>query len=116
MEPLESLRYLRYLAVDGAVITSTEPMANIPDYPDLDALLAQIRALPRARLIDGDGLARAAGSARATNMVMVGAASRFLPVKVETLEYFIRTTFAAKGEKVVTTNIEAFRAGREATA
>ncbi len=47
---------------------------------------------------------------------MVGAASHRLPVKVETLEHFIRTTFAAKGEKIVDTNLRAFRAGREAAA
>jgi indolepyruvate ferredoxin oxidoreductase, beta subunit len=116
MEPLESLRYLRYLSTEGAVVTSTNPVVNIPDYPDLDGLLRHVRALPLARLVDGEKLARAAGSARATNMVMVGAASRRLPVKVETLEHFIQTTFASKGEKVVETNLKAFRAGREAAA
>jgi indolepyruvate ferredoxin oxidoreductase, beta subunit len=116
MEPLESLRYLRFLATDGAVVTSTNPVVNIHDYPDLDVLLDHVRTLPRARLVDGEQLARAAGSARATNMVMVGAASHRLPVKVETLEHFIRTTFASKGDKVVDTNLKAFRAGREAAA
>jgi len=116
MEPLESLRYLRYLSPDGALVTSTNPVVNIRDYPDLDGLLATVRSLPCARLVDGEKLARAAGSARATNMVMVGAASHRLPVKVETLEQFIRTTFASKGEKIVETNLKAFRAGREAAA
>jgi indolepyruvate ferredoxin oxidoreductase, beta subunit len=116
MEPLESLRYLRYLSPDGVLVTSTNPVLNIPDYPELGGLLEKVRALPFARLVDGEKLARAAGSARATNMVMVGAASHRLPVKVETLEHFIRTTFAAKGERVVETNLTAFRAGREAAA
>jgi indolepyruvate ferredoxin oxidoreductase, beta subunit len=116
MEPLESLRYLRYLATGGAVVTSTNPVVNIPDYPDLDGLLAHVRSLPLARLVDGEGLARAVGLRPATNMVMVGAASHRLPVKVETLEHFIETTFAAKGEKVVEINRRAFRAGREAAA
>jgi indolepyruvate ferredoxin oxidoreductase beta subunit len=116
MEPLESLRYLRFLSPDGALVTSTNPVVNIPDYPDLDGLLEKVRSLPFSRLVDGEKLARAAGSARATNMVMVGAASHRLPVKVETLEHFIRTTFAAKGEKIVDTNLKAFQAGREAAA
>jgi indolepyruvate ferredoxin oxidoreductase, beta subunit len=116
MEPLESLRYLRYLSPEGALVTSTNPVVNIPDYPDLDGLLEKVRSLPFARLVDGEKLARAAGSARATNMVMVGAASHRLPVNVDTLEHFIRTTFAAKGEKVVETNLKAFCAGREAAA
>ncbi len=116
MEPLESLRYLRYLSPEGALVTSTNPVVNIPDYPDLDGLLDRVRSLPFARLVDGEKLARAAGSARATNMVMVGAASHRLPVSVDTLEHFIRTMFAAKGEKVVETNLKAFGAGREAAA
>ena len=116
MEPLESLRYLRYLSPSGAVITATNPVVNIPDYPDLEGLLGRIRALPWARLVDGETLAREAGSARATNMVMVGAASHRLPVEVATLEHFIRTVFAPKGDKVVEANLKAFRAGREAAA
>jgi indolepyruvate ferredoxin oxidoreductase beta subunit len=116
MEPLESLRYLKYLSVEGAVITSTNPVVNIPDYPPLDELLGHLHTLPKVRLVDGEQLARAAGAARATNMVMVGAASHELPLKVETLEHYIRTTFASKGEKVVETNLKAFRSGREAAA
>jgi indolepyruvate ferredoxin oxidoreductase beta subunit len=116
MEPLESMRYLRFLSPEGAVITSTNPVTNIPDYPDLETLLAAVRTLPGARLVDGEKLARAAGSARATNMVMVGAASHRLPVQVATMEKFIEKIFASKGAKVVETNLKAFHAGREAAA
>jgi indolepyruvate ferredoxin oxidoreductase beta subunit len=114
MEPLESLRYLNFLSLDGAVVTAITPVQNIPDYPPLEALLDQIRKLPRARLVDGERLAREAGSARATNMVMVGAASRDVPVPAATLERFIEKTFAPKGAQVAATNLAAFRAGREA--
>jgi indolepyruvate ferredoxin oxidoreductase beta subunit len=114
MEPLESLRYLPYLSDTGTVLTSTDPVTNFDNYPDIDGLLARIRALPRAILIETERLARQAGSARATNMVMVGAASHLLPVKLETIEHFVRTLFAAKGAKVVETNLKALAAGREA--
>jgi indolepyruvate ferredoxin oxidoreductase beta subunit len=113
MEPLESLRYLAYLRPDGALITSTTPVVNIPDYPDLNGLLAKIRAIPGAILVESDKLAKAAGSARASNMVIVGAASHFLPVKVETMERFIESMFKRKGEQVVEVNLKAFRAGRD---
>lgn len=116
MEPLESIRYLKYLDPAGTVITSSEPLVNIPDYPDLDRLLNSIRTLPHAVLIEAEQLAREAGSARATNMVMVGAASHWLPVEVETIEHFIENLFARKGEKVVATNVKAFFSGREAAA
>lgn len=113
-EPLEGLRYLEYLAQDGTLVSSTDPMLNIPEYPKLDPLLQTIRELPRSILVDDKTIARRAGSLRATNMVMVGAASRLLPVKPETIEQFIQKRFSGKGERVVETNIKAFRAGREA--
>jgi indolepyruvate ferredoxin oxidoreductase, beta subunit len=116
MEPLESLRYLHYLAPSGAVVTSTDPMRNIPDYPELADVLGAVRALPRAVLIDGDRVARTAGSARAANMVLIGAASRLLPLQPETLERCIASRFASKGPAVVDLNLNAFRAGREAAA
>jgi Pyruvate/2-oxoacid:ferredoxin oxidoreductase gamma subunit len=47
---------------------------------------------------------------------MVGAASRVLPVRAETLERFIATRFGSKGEEIVQQNLRAFRAGREAVA
>jgi len=114
MEPMESLRYLQYLAADGTIITSTNPVVNIPNYPDLDGILSRIRSLPSATLVDAAALAKEAGSALATNMVMVGAASSRLPISVETLEAAIRDMFSRKGENVVETNIKAFRSGREA--
>jgi indolepyruvate ferredoxin oxidoreductase beta subunit len=129
MEPLESLRYLRFLDPAGTIITASDPMVNIPDYPPLDGLLASIQTLGHpsaaaapgtpqlnAVLIEAERLAREAGSVRATNMVMVGAASHHLPVQVETIEHFIESLFARKGERVVATNLKAFLSGREAAA
>jgi indolepyruvate ferredoxin oxidoreductase beta subunit len=114
MEPLESLRYLEFLSAGGTVVTATNPVANIPDYPPIDEVLARIHSLPHALTIDAESLARKAGSARATNMVMVGAASPLLPVSFETLEHFVQTVFAGKGAKVVETNLKALHAGRGA--
>ena len=116
MEPLESLRYLAYLSPAGALITSVNPVTNIPDYPPLEDVLASIRRVPRAVLLDSDRLARRAGSVRATNMVIVGAASRVLPLDASLLERYIARRFASKGEKVVDMNVNAFRGGREAAA
>jgi len=116
MEPLESLRYVPYLAVGGVIVTSADPVRNIPDYPPLDTLLAAIRAVPGSVVVDSDRLARQAGSARATNMVMVGAASHRVPIGVETMEQSIERLFRSKGPQVVETNLKAFRAGRGATA
>jgi indolepyruvate ferredoxin oxidoreductase beta subunit len=114
MEPLESLRYVRYLSPAGAVVTSTVPVSNIPDYPELDRVLHAIRLLPHPVLIDADATARKAGSARAANMALIGAASHLLPLRTETLERCIAQRFASKGPTVLTQNLNAYRAGREA--
>ena len=114
MEPLESLRYLSYLSDTGTVLTAADPVENFAGYPAIDRVLAQVRALPRAIVVDAEKLARQAGSARATNMVMVGAAAHLLPVKVETLEFFVRKLFGSKGDKIVDTNLKALAAGRRA--
>jgi len=114
MEPLEALRYVRYLGPRGRLLAASEPVVNIPDYPELERVHASVRELAGAKLLDATRLAREAGSARATNMVIIGAASHLLPVKPETLRGFIARTFARKGEKVVEANLQAFEAGRGA--
>jgi len=111
MDPLESLRYLAYLAPGGVLVTATEPFVNIPDYPDGGELLAAIGRLPRHRLVAAAALARQAGSARAANMVLVGAASGYLPIERGKLEQAIAEMFAGKGEEVAAANRKAFAAG-----
>ena len=115
-EPLESLRYLHYLAPDGVLVTATEPEDNMPDYPPIDELHARLRGLPNAVLVDAVRLAREAGSRRATNVVLAGAASPYLPIRFETLETELHRAFAAKGDEVVEINLRALHAGREAAA
>jgi len=114
MEPLEGLRYLSYLAPDGALITAAEPVVNIPDYPPLADLHERIRRIPGATLLEAGRLAAEAGDPQALNAVMVGAASARLPMSVETLECAVREIFAAKGAAVIELNLAAFRAGRAA--
>lgn len=116
VEPLEALRYLDYLSPEGILVSSRTPLVNIPDYPDLEKLLGRIRALERHVLVDAEDLARKAGSARAQNMVMLGAASPHLILDEKDLKEGIRTLFAARGESLVDLNLKAFELGREAAA
>jgi len=116
MEPIESLRYLEYLKAEGVLITSSDPVKNIPNYPDLEGIYSRIRSLPSTRLVGAAELAQAAGSARSSNMVMVGAASTYLPVEEKYLLAAIEELFSRKGEKVVETNRKAFQAGRDTQA
>lgn len=114
VEPMESLRYLPYLSEQGWLITDTNPFKNIPDYPDEQAVLQQIRALPQHIILDAQQIAGQVGSKRAANMVMLGAASPFLDVTFEQLQTGIRYIFERKGENIVAVNLAALKAGREA--
>ena len=113
-EPLESLRYDGALSPDGVLLSAIDPHENIPDYPSLEDLQEQLEALPHAVLIKATQLAREAGTAKAANVVMAGAASRFLPLSVKSFEKQIRKAFKRKGKKVVESNLIAFHKGREA--
>jgi indolepyruvate ferredoxin oxidoreductase beta subunit len=115
MEPIESLRYAEYLSPTGSVVSSVNAFVNIPDYPEVDEVLARIRtSFPNALLIDADRLAYDAGDVMAGNTALVGAASKLLPMKLETLEKAVRATFTRKGERAVAVNLEALRTGRQA--
>ena len=115
LEPLESLRYLPYLAPAGVVVSAADPVKNIEAYPLLDEVLESIRSLPSAVLVDAAVLARQSGLARATNMVVAGAASARLPVRSHAIERCIRTMFARKGSAVVEQNLAAYHAGQRVT-
>ena len=47
------------------------------------------------------------------NMVVLGAASKFLDMPYEKLEAGIRAIFGRKGDKIVEANLNAMNAGRE---
>lgn len=111
MEPLEALRYVDYLSGEGHIITASEPVLNIPDYPDLDEVREKIRKYPRQSIVNSLALAKEAGSSLAVNMVMVGAASSLIPVKKESLKAAVVELFSAKGKNVVDINLKAFDLG-----
>jgi indolepyruvate ferredoxin oxidoreductase beta subunit len=114
VEPLESLRYVDYLSPEGALVSAVEPFVNIADYPEVPKILSAISGLKNHTLVPADGLAREAGTAKAANMVLLGAASPFLGMKDEVIEAGIKELFARKGEKVQKINVDAFRAGKAA--
>ncbi len=113
VEPLESLRYLHFLKPSGAVVTSKEPFVNIPNYPEQETIWEELKKVEHALPIDAARLAREAGSSLAQGMVMLGAASLYLPLDLESLKAWTVKLWAPKGQKVVDTNLTAFRLGRE---
>jgi indolepyruvate ferredoxin oxidoreductase beta subunit len=114
LEPLEALRYLDFLRPGGKLITSSAPFVNIPDYPDREALIEQVRRVPGSVVIDSEALAKEAGTSKAQNTVMLGAAAKDLIVSQDGLREFIRALFAPRGEKILESNLKAFELGRRA--
>jgi indolepyruvate ferredoxin oxidoreductase beta subunit len=113
VEPMESLRYLPYLSETGYLVTNTTPFINIPNYPEIGKVMEEICKFPRYIAIDADTIAKEVGSTRASNMVMLGAASPFIDIEFSKIENGIRTIFGRKGEEVVNMNLEALRRGRQ---
>jgi indolepyruvate ferredoxin oxidoreductase beta subunit len=112
MEPMEALRYVPFLADEGVIIVERTPVVNIPNYPNVENIIQHLEAHPRTVLVDAEGIAKGMRAARSSNMVLLGAASIFLPLPAEALANAIQTVFGRKGEKLVSQNIEAFQRGR----
>lgn len=113
VEPMESLRYLPLLSDEGWVVTNINPYKNIPDYPDIEGVLNEIRALPKHLLLDANKTAKDLGSGRSANMVILGAAAPFLDIEYKYLENGVRKLFGNKGKDVVELNLKALEKGNE---
>lgn len=112
LEPMEALRYLPYLAEGGWIITNTAPFVNIPNYPDMEKVKAELDRLPHVVALDVDAVAKELGNPRGANMVLLGAMAAVLHIlEPEALREGIRRIFARKGEVIVENNIKAFDAG-----
>ena len=116
LEPMEALRYLPYLKPDGWIVTSSKPFINIPNYPDIEEVLAHIKAVEHHVLVDVEALAKEAGApAQAANMVLLGAAIPMLGIDHDKIMEGVRRIFARKGEAIVAANLSAIEAGYHAS-
>lgn len=112
VEPLESLRYLPYLSPQGSLVTNTAEFVNIHNYPNLESTFEELSKKINIIRIDADRIAKETGNPKASNMVMLGAASPFIAIHEEIIIKGIETIFKAKGNKIVEMNIQAFKTGR----
>ena len=115
-EAVEALRAQQFLRDGGTMFVNDEQIVpvsvNVGNFTmpaDTDARLNAIGAVR----IDAGEIARAAGSPKSTNVVLVGALSTALPFSVEEWQDAIRRRVPPK---TIDANLEAFARGRAAVA
>jgi indolepyruvate ferredoxin oxidoreductase beta subunit len=113
LEPLEALRYLPWLSQEGWLISNNVPHINIPNYPELDKVHAEIAAIKQHVLLDADQMARDLGAGRSVNMIVLGAATPYIGLDYPQIQEAIRQILKSKGNDVVEVNLTALDAGRE---
>lgn len=113
VEPMESLRYLPFLSKNGCLVTNATEFKNIPNYPNLEDNFKDLSKKVRVIKIEADKIAHEIGNQKASNMVILGAASSFINIDNKIIEKAIETIFQSKGANVVSLNIEAYNAGKQ---
>ncbi len=117
LELMESLRYLPYLAKDGIIITATETVKNIPNYPEEELIVQKIKESGFKHIfIDARKTAKEAGNAKTENVVMIGVASKFLGIDKKEFHNSLKMLFANKGDDIVALNLKAFDLGEKLSA
>jgi indolepyruvate ferredoxin oxidoreductase beta subunit len=115
MEPMEALRYVDALDAQGWVVTSSHPYKNIPNYPDAESMMAELKALPRTAILPIEDIAKENSVPKCANAVLLGMAAKYIEIlSAEQLRESIKRVFASKGEKVVEMNCRAFDLGLNA--
>jgi len=111
-EPLEALRQIDYLSPGGLIVTNSATVENIPNYPPHEELIKLLQGCGRkVYLIDAAVVAKEAGTARAQNVVLIGAASEFVGLRPESLQAAVSEMFAKRKKDLVDMNLRALRLG-----
>lgn len=116
MEPMEALRYIPFLAADGRIITSDEPLINIPVYPAVNAVADALHAMPHVNMLPAETLAKEHQMPKSANIILLGMAARYLEIiPADGLRAAVGRVFAHKGEEIVAKNLAAFDLGLNST-
>ena len=112
-EPLEAIRNIPWLSKNGMIVSSIKPVVNISNYPEIDQVLGELKKITNAILVDTDNMAKEVGNLRTSNIILVGAAAKYLPLKEDLIEKAITENFLKKGDTIIQSNIKAFNYGRK---
>jgi indolepyruvate ferredoxin oxidoreductase beta subunit len=116
LEPAEALRFGHYLSKDGVALINTEPVLPISvtagnfKYPVIEELVTPLKKICKSvKIFNATELAKTAGNAQAMNVVMLGALSRYIPLKEELLLDAISEVVP---KKYLDVNKKAFQIGK----
>ena len=113
---LEALRYSHYLKKDGKIVVNRRLVLPTSVYtqkltpPTEEEIIAALRAHELC-LLDADRIATEAGSPLSQNVVMLGAAAKWMPLKPATLLEAVRRLVP---KKTIEINTKAFTMGQDA--
>lgn len=113
---LEALRYAHYLKSGGTAVVSKNLVLPTSVYtqkltpPTEEGIVTALKKHGLC-LIDADRIATEAGSPLSQNVVMLGAASRWIPLKPESLLEAVKRLVP---KKTIEINAKAFQMGRDA--
>ena len=114
-EKLEAVRWLSFLKPDGKMVVNTQcidPMPVITGVAEYPQNITQAINDSGASMIEIDALSLAvkAGSAKAVNVVLIGAMASHMQLSYDTWINAVKSTVP---EKFLDLNLEAFRLGSE---
>jgi len=114
LEPSEAVRYA-HLMKDGAVIiVDTDPVypftvtTGKAEYPEVSKMLEALSKSFDVKAFSATDIAKNAGNKQAANVVLIGAASHYIPLQKQT---FIDCITALVPPKFLDVNLKAFEAG-----
>jgi indolepyruvate ferredoxin oxidoreductase beta subunit len=110
LEPLETLRYVKYLSENAKIISSNAPIVNMAGYPEDQELIYELERLD-AQILNTTQIARELKNMHAGNMAVLGAAAVHMPIEKDLWAKIIEERFAVKGDRIIQKNIEAFNYG-----
>ena len=116
LEPSEAVRYAHVMKDGAVVIVNTEPVypftvtTGKAKYPEVSQMLEALCKVFDVKAFNAADVAKKAGSVQVTNVVMIGAASRYIPLQKQTFTDCIR---ALVPPKFLDVNLNAFEMGYE---
>ena len=115
-EKMEALRYLKFLSKEASIILNSEeiypPAVNMGLSPYPDDVIEFLRKHYRKVIaLNAAEIAQKAGNVKAANVVLLGTASRLMPIDASVWEKVIKKSFPPKLLKL---NLDAFQMGMTA--